>query len=372
MYYNDFHGKQLSALGMGVLRLPTMPGEPNKIDRAKARTIMEEVIRQGINCFDTSHMYQDGDSERFLGEVLADYPREQFCISTKFAAEFSARRGMDIATVFRQQLERLQTDYVDIYMLHGVDENTYDLYTDPKKDIMGYLLEQKALGRIRHIGFSSHMAPETLKRFLEWNDRFDMALIQLNYLDWSLLDARQQYELLTAHQIPVWCMEPLKGGRLSSLSTESAAILKAAAPDRSLSSWGFRYLMRLPNVQVVLSGMSAVEQVRDNIQTFRQKDPLSQEELSALWNAAEQFKASLGVPCSACRYCTPVCPAGLDIPLLIKGWNEYKISGEIWRLAELDKTASPATCLQCGSCRTSCPQKINIPEVIHAFAQVLK
>lgn len=287
MYYKDFHGMQLSALGMGALRLPTVESDPNTIDRTKARPVIEAAIRQGINCFDTSHIYLNTDSERFLGEVLAEYPREQFCICTKFAA----KRELDIAAIFRQQLERLQTDYIDIYMLHGVDEGSFALYTDREKDYLGFLLEQKARGRIRHIGFSSHMAPPALARFLEWNDQFDMALIQLNYLDWTLLEAKAQYELLTAHHIPVWCMEPLKGGRLSSLSPESAEILKEAAPERSLSSWGFRFLMSLPNVQVVLSGMSAVEQVLDNTRTFQAPAPLDPSEQAVLAKAANVSRA---------------------------------------------------------------------------------
>ncbi len=368
MYYKDFYGRKLSALGMGILRLPTVEGDPNRIDRAKARPVVEEAIRQGINCFDTSHIYLNTDSERFLGEVLADYPREQFCLSTKFAA----KRERDIAETFQQQLQRLQTDYFDIYMLHGVDENSFDLYTDPWKDYMGFLLEQKKQGKIRHIGFSSHMAPAALKRFLEWNDSFDMALIQLNYLDWTLLDAKAQYDLLTEHNIPVWVMEPLKGGRLSSLSPESGEILKKAAPERSLSSWGFRFLMGLPNVSVVLSGMSAIEQVKDNASTFAAWDPLTEKESKALAQAAETFKGALGVPCSACRYCTPVCPAGLDIPLLIQGWNEYRVSGETWRLAELDRTVSPDACLKCGACEIQCPQKIQIPQVLESLAKVMK
>lgn len=195
-----------------------------------------------------------------------------------------------------------------------MDENFISAYMDREKDYLGYLLEQKKAGRIRYLGFSSHAAPDTLERFLNWYDGFDMALIQVNYLDWTLLDAKRQYEILVSHEIPVWVMEPLKGGRLATLNQRAADILKAAAPERSLSSWGFRFLMGLDHVHTVLSGMSTVEQVLDNCTTFENLNPLSEMEQDVLWKAAEEFLKDLGVPCSGCRYCCPVCPAGLDIP----------------------------------------------------------
>lgn len=254
-----------------------------------------------------------------------------------------------------------------------MDENSFSAYTDAEKDYLGFLLRQKEAGRIRHIGFSSHAAPATLERFLNWYDGFDMALIQLNYLDWTMLNARRQYELLAEHHIPVWVMEPLKGGRLSTLSPEAAAILKAAAPDRSLSSWGFRFLMGLEHVQTVLSGMATVEQVRENAALFETPNPLSTEEQAALKRAAAVFLGDLGVPCSACRYCCPTCPEGLDIPLLIKGYNERRVSGELWRVADFPGGAhGPADCLQCGACRKHCPQKIDIPGVMQALTGLLK
>lgn len=195
-----------------------------------------------------------------------------------------------------------------------------------------------------------------------------MALIQLNYLDWILLKAREQYELLRRYNIPVWVMEPLKGGRLSTLNPKAEAILKEAAPDRSLSSWGMRFLMGLEGVQTVLSGMSSVEQVRDNAATFARPDPLDERERAVLRKAAGLFLSDLGVPCSGCRYCCPTCPAELDIPLLIKGWNERRVSGETWRVAELAQAKGPSDCLQCGVCLEHCPQKINIPVVMRDFS----
>ena len=195
-----------------------------------------------------------------------------------------------------------------------------------------------------------------------------MALIQLNYIDWNMLDGRRQYELLEEHGIPVWVMEPLKGGRLSVLSPEAAGILKAAAPDRSVSSWGFRFLMGLDQVQTVLSGMSTVEQVLENARTFARPDPLGEQERRALQSAAAAFMKDLGIPCSGCGYCRASCPAGLDIPLLIRGYNERRVSGETWRIASLKDAKGPENCLRCGNCLAHCPQKIDIPGVLQRFA----
>ncbi|MDO4573118.1 MAG: aldo/keto reductase [Clostridia bacterium] len=364
MYQKKFNGIPISALGMGCLRFPTEPGQPNRIDRAEAQKVIDAAVESGINYFDTAFIYQNGDSERFVGEALQKYPRKRYYLATKFYATPSA----DIEAVFAEQLRRCRTDYFDFYLLHGMDEACIAAHTDPQKDYLGFFLKQKAAGRIRYIGFSSHAAPDTLQKFLDWHDGFDMALIQLNYLDWTLLNAKRQYEILTERGIPVWVMEPLKGGRLSTLNDKACALLQAAAPDRSVSSWGFRFLMGLPNVQTVLSGMSSVQQVLDNAKTFEAPDPLSAAESETLRRAAAIFMEDLGVPCSACRYCCDTCPAGLDIPLLIKGYNERSVSGETWRIATLSNAKGAEHCLQCGICAKHCPQKIDIPAVMRKLA----
>lgn len=366
MYYKNFHQLSISALGIGSLRLPTIPGNPNYIDHKKGQQLLDYALENGINYIDTAYTYHEGDSERFLGEALKKYPRESYYLATKFYVSANP----DIQSVFEEQLRRCGTDYFDFYLFHGMDENYFSAITDEKRDYLGYLLRQKEAGRIRYLGFSSHAAPETLTRFLNWYDRFDMALIQLNYLDWTLLNAKKQYEILTEHNIPVWVMEPLKGGRLSNLNPKVSEILKSAAPNRSVSSWGFRFLMGLPNVQTVLSGMSSIEQLKDNLNTFSQPDPLTDQEQKVLHKAADLFMTDLGVPCSGCRYCCNVCPAMLDIPLLIKGYNEHRVSGETWRIAQLSQLEhSPSECQQCGLCMKHCPQKIDIPKIMRELLQ---
>lgn len=364
MYYKRLKDMEISALGMGGIHLPTVEGDPNRIDREKGQEIVDELMRQGINFFDTAYIYLNGDSERFYGEALKKYPRESYYLSTKYSSSASP----DIAAVFEEQLRRCQTEYFDFYLLHCLDEESINDYADPGKDYIGYLLKQKEAGRIRNIGFSTHAAPEVLRRFLDYYDGFDMALMQLNYVDWTLLRAKEQYEILTGRGIPVWVMEPNKGGRLTTLNDEAAAILRAAAPERSLASWAFRFLMGLDNVHTVLSGMGSLEHLADNLATFSKCDPLSAAELAALEKAKDAFLKDLGIPCSACRYCCSHCPQQLDIPLLIRCYNEYRVSGKTWRAATDERVQAAEKCLKCGACAAHCPQNIDIPDVLEKLA----
>lgn len=364
MYYKEFHGRKHSALGMGGIHLPTVEGDPNRIDREKGQQIVDLLMEKGINVFDTAYIYLNGDSERFCGEALGKYPRESYSLATKFHASANP----DIEAVFEEQLRRCQTEYFDVYMLHGLNGESLDTYTDPKRDYIGYLLRQKEAGRIRHIGFSSHATPEVLREFLRRFDGYDMALIQLNYVDWTLLRAKEQYEILTEHGIPVWVMEPNKGGRLTTLNEEAAAILRAAAPERSLASWAFRFLQGLPNVHTVLSGMGELAHIEDNLATFAACEALSEREQAVLEQAKGVFLKDLGVPCSACRYCCGHCPKELDIPLLMRCYNEYRVSGKTWRAATEEQVAAAKECLGCGACAAHCPQNIDIPGILAQLA----
>lgn len=360
MFYKDFQGNPIPALGFGVMRMPIDPEDPTKFDRKLGQAIIDRAMELDINYFDTAHLYQKYDSERLLGEALKKYPRDSYYLATKFYG--STKR--DIRKTFFEQLERLQTDYVDFYLLHCLEEDTFGLYTDPELDYLGFLRQMRAEGRIRYLGFSTHASPEMLERFLAYDDGFDMALMQLNFVDWTLLDAKKQYEILTAHGLPIWVMEPLKGGRLATLNDAACRILKDEEPEQSIPSWGFRYLMGLPNVQTVLSGMGSVEMVEENAALFHAHKPLDTRELALLEQARAAFMDSLGVPCSGCRYCCDECPEGLDIPLLIRYYNELSLGGEAWKIPGLEQTKSADHCLQCGACRQHCPQKIDIPNIL--------
>ena len=360
MFYKDFKGNKISTLGLGVMRLPSADGDPNKIDRVEGGKVIDRAIELGVNYFDTSHIYQKTDSERFLGEVLKKYPRDSYYLATKVYGS----PNRDIRKTFAEQLERLQTDYVDFYLLHSLDDETFPLYTDPERGYIAFLQEMRAAGKIRYLGFSTHISPEKLEQFLQYFDGFDMALMQLNFVDWELLNAKRQYEILTAHNLPVWVMEPMKGGRLAVLNDAARKILKDAAPERSIPSWGFRYLIGLPNVQTVLSGMGSVEMIEDNAATFHEYKPLDEQEQEILRQAHDAYICDMGVPCSGCRYCCDNCPEELNIPLLISAYNEFSITGKTWRIVGLDKTKGPEHCIECGACMRHCPQKINIPDVL--------
>ncbi len=360
MHYHDFKGNRISSLGFGVMRLPMDPENKDKFDRNESQKIIDRAMEMGVNYFDTAHIYQKTDSEAFLGEALKKYPRESYYLATKFYGN----RKRDIRKTFFEQLERLQTDYVDFYLLHCLEEDTFDLYTDPELDYLGFLRQMRAEGRIRYLGFSTHASPEMLEKFLAHDDNFDMALMQLNFVDWELLDAKEQYEILTRHKIPVWVMEPLKGGRLATLNEAACNILKEAAPERSIPSWGFRWLMGLENVQTVLSGMGSIEMVEDNCKVFHEYKALDEKEAQILQRARAAFIDDLGIPCSGCRYCCDNCPENLDIPLLIRAYNEKTLSGGTWKVTGLEQAKGAEHCIGCGACMEHCPQKIRIPEIM--------
>lgn len=232
MIYKKFQDINLSRLGMGNMRLPVSRG---RIDEKRAQEIIDYAMAQGVNYYDTAYVYHSGESESFLGKALKKYPRDSYYLATKFYV----MANPDIEKVFEEQLRKLDTDYIDFYLLHCVNEETYDAYMKPERKYLDFLMEQKAKGRIRHIGFSSHGKPATLEKFLNWSDCFEFVQIQLNYLDWTMQDAKKQYEIITEHGLPVWVMEPVRGGRLASLGRKYDDMLQAAKPEWSVPAWAF-------------------------------------------------------------------------------------------------------------------------------------
>lgn len=358
MVYKQFQDVKLSRLGMGNMRLPVRDG---KIDREKAQEIIDYAMGQGINYYDTAYRYHSGESEEFLGEALSKYPRDSYYLATKFYVVANP----NIEQTFEEQLRKLRTDHIDFYLIHCVNEETIDAYMDESRHYMDYLLEQKAKGRIRHLGFSSHGKPEALEKFLNWSDAFEFVQIQLNYLDWTLQDAKRQYEIITEHGLPVWVMEPVRGGRLVSLGEKYDAMLRQARPDWSIPAWAFRWLMGLPNVTMILSGMTTMEQLRDNLATFQTEERLSPEQNMLLMNVAAGYQSSLAVPCTACRYCCENCPVQLDIPRWMNLYNELSLTHDkaAWEKAR-QEAVDPAACIGCGQCTAHCPQNIDVPEIM--------
>jgi uncharacterized protein len=368
MIYKPFKDISLSRLGMGNMRLPTIgEGRSAAVDRAQAQKIIDYAISHGINYFDTAYVYHGGDSEKFLGEALKKYPRSSYYIATKYMA----MGNPDYKAVFEEQLKRLDTDYIDFYLLHGMFDMSIDTYLNG--GCIDYFMEQKTAGRIKYFGFSSHASVEALERvaaFREW----DFAQIQLNYLDWIAATAKSQYEILTKHNIPIMVMEPVRGGRLASLSPEADSLLKKAQPEWSVASWAFRWIMRLPNVQVILSGMSNMEQITDNVATFDDGKMLTDAQEKQLMDACELFRSSISVPCTACRYCCDTCPQGLDIPKLMEAYNSFKLNGpmSLGALYALPAGKKPADCIACGVCSEHCPQNIVIPDIMAQLTEAMK
>ena len=370
MLTNDFKGLKLSRLGFGCMRLPQTPEKA--IDEAHLQRMVDFAIESGVNYFDTAWPYHGGTSELAIGKALKKYPRESWYLADKYPGHQIAA-SYDPAEIFEQQLKKCGVDCFDFYLLHNVYENSIGVYTDPRWGILDYFREQVRLGRIRHLGFSSHARPDTLESFLDYaGDSVEFCQIQLNYLDWTLQDAKAKYDLLTARGIPVWVMEPLRGGRLAALSDADTAKLKALRPAESVASWAFRWLINLPNVKMVLSGMSDFDQMADNVRTFSEGAPQTEEEAKALAEIAEGLKNAL--PCTRCRYCCDGCPMGLDIPMLIHAYNDLKFGSSMtvpMQFDALPEDKRPSACLGCGACAAVCPQNIDIPGALSKLNDML-
>ena len=371
MIYNDFQEEKLSLLGFGAMRLPCLAD--GTIDEAQVERMVAMAMAAGVNYFDTAYPYHGGQSERVMGRVLKKYPRDSYCLATKYPGHQILSDGYDPAEIFEEQLVKCGVDHFDFYLLHNVNEKSMEVYMDPHWGIVDYFKEQKRLGRIRHLGFSSHAQVEGLEKFLDYcGADMEFCQIQLNYMDWTLQQAREKYELLTARGIPVWVMEPVRGGMLAALNEENTAKLKSLRPEASIASWGFRFLQGLPNVKMILSGMSNEEQMADNLATFAQRDALTQAETELLLSIAGSMMDL--IPCTGCRYCCTGCPQELDIPGLLTVFNELRVSPTVnaaMRVEFLPEEKKPTACIGCGQCVRSCPQNINIPQELEKLAQTL-
>ena len=327
MIYRKFQDLKLSALGMGAMRLPVIDGDDSRVDEEKTQAMVDLAIKQGVNYYDTAWGYHGGQSELVMGRALKKYPRDSFYLATKFPG-YDLSNMDKVKEIFEKQLEKCGVDYFDFYLFHNVCEMNIDAYLDPKYGIFDYLMEQKKNGRIRHLGFSAHGSVEVMRRFLEaYGKEMEFCQIQLNYLDWEFQDAKEKGELVSGYGIPVWVMEPLRGGKLASLAKEDEEKLKALRPDEKIPAWAFRFLQSIPQVTMVLSGMSNMEQMEENIRTFEEDRPLNEEEMKTLLSIAHEMVGKIALPCTACHYCVSHCPQGLDIPNLLSLYNEHCFTG---------------------------------------------
>lgn len=376
MIYRDFQDLELSMLGMGTMRLPVVDGDDTKIDEAAAAEMVAYAMEHGINYYDTAWGYHSGNSELVMGKILSGYPREKFYLATKFPG-YDLSNMDKVEEIFEKQLEKCRVDYFDFYLFHNVCEMNIDAYLNEKYGIYDYLVKQKENGRIRHLGFSAHGSYDVMKRFLDaYGEKMEFCQIQLNYLDWTFQDAKAKVELLKEHGIPVWVMEPLRGGRLASLPAEHEETLKALRPDENIPAWAFRFLQSIPGVTMILSGMSNYDQMKDNIHTFETDRPLDTKEMDALLAIADKMLSKRTLPCTACHYCTPHCPQELDIPSLLALYNEHIFTEGGFlapmALSALPEEKRPTACIGCRSCEAVCPQQIKISEAMADFAEKLK
>ena len=374
MIYEKYQDLELSALGMGAMRLPVMDGDDAKIDEKAAAEMIAYAMEKGINYYDTAWGYHNGNSEIVMGKILNQYPRESYYLATKFPG-YDLSNMDKVEEIFEKQLEKCKVTYFDFYLFYNVCEMNINAYLDEKYGIFEYLMKQKENGRIRHLGFSAHGSYEVMKRFLEaYGEHMEFCQIQLNYLDWSFQDAKAKVELLKEYHIPVWVMEPLRGGKLAKLSQEDTSKLKALRPDEDTPAWAFRFLQTIPEVTMVLSGMSNFEQLKDNINTFEEDKPLDEKEMEALLSIADGMLNGR-VPCTACHYCVSHCPQGLDIPNLLELYNEHVFTGGGFiapmALMAVPEEKHPSACIGCRSCEAVCPQQIKISEIMADFSNKL-
>ena len=374
MIYKDFKGEKLSALGLGTMRFPTIDGDDSRVDMNKTAELVDRAIVGGVNYFDTAWGYHGGTSESVMGELLSAYPRKSIKLATKFPG-FSEDTFKEKENVFSRQLEKCRVDYFDFYLFHNVWEKNIEWFLSPEFGVVDYIKEQKREGKIRHLGFSTHGSIETVRRFLDaLGDEIEFVQVQLNYLDYTLQDAKAKVGLAKERNIPVWVMEPLRGGKLATLSEENAKLLKALRPNESIPAWGFRWLQTQSEVGVVLSGMSDMAQIEENIRIFSEEKPLDKKELEVLYEVVGNMTSAPSFLCTACRYCTSQCPRELDIPRLIKLHNEHSLFGG-WMapsaIKDMDEDKRPSACIGCRACEAVCPQKIEISDVLSDFAKKL-
>lgn len=364
--------EQISLLGFGCMRLPLQPDNKG-IDRKAARKMLEYAYEQGVNYFDTAWGYLNGKSEAFVGSVLKKFPRESFYLASKMPG-WLLKDLPESEELFAAQLKRCQVEYFDYYLLHSLTtKEEFDrLYLNEK--VLDYLHREKKGGRIRKLGFSFHGSIELMKYVLD-NFPWDFVQIQLNYQDWDTMQARVLYELAVEHHLPCIVMEPVRGGALASLNDQAAEILKKAAPQNSLASWAIRFVASLPSVLTVLSGMSTMEQLQDNLKITSGFHPLTEKERVILQQALEAYLEVSPIPCTGCNYCMP-CPFGVDIPGNFSAFNrgagkrlmpelgspsdkreEFK---KLWD--EIPAEGLADQCRSCGQCLPKCPQHIAIPE----------
>ena len=353
-------GIETSLLGFGCMRFPT--DSEGRIDRERARDMMERALAAGVNYIDTAWPYHGGESELFVGEVLKEHPRDSFYLATKLPM-WDVKSLADVDRIFNRQLEKLQTEYIDFYLLHAMNRGSWGEVL--KLGVLERLEQLKEEGKIRYLGFSFHDNYETFQQILSYRD-WDFCQIQLNYMDAEEQAGLKGYALAEEKGVPMVIMEPVKGGSLAAFASDISEQFHAHDPQASMASFALRWVGSLSNVKVILSGMSNMEQVEDNLKTFGAFKPLSDSEQATVREVVELMRSRVQNGCTGCRYCMP-CPAGVNIPGSFGCWNRYHMYQNYtvvkyqWE-KELGEAKKPKNCIKCGKCEQACPQHLHIRE----------
>ncbi len=349
-------GIEASVLGFGCMRFPTIEG---KIDEVESEKLIDRAMQAGVTYYDTAYPYHNGESEPFLGKALSKYDRNSYYLATKLPI-WNVKSIEDVEKIFNDQLTRLGVDYVDFYLIHALDEAKWD--TVLKYGILDYCDKLKAEGKIRYFGFSFHDEYEAFEKIISYR-KWDFVQLQLNYIDIREQAGLRGVDLCKKFGVPIIVMEPVKGGTLAKLPPEVDEKFKSYNSDASTASWAMRWCGTLDNVKVILSGMSSMEQVEDNLKTFSDFKPLNDEEKAIVQDVADTLNSRMRNACTDCRYCLP-CPAGVNIPANFDRWNRYAVYGDkenaIARWADFKDEEKAHNCIGCGACEMKCPQKINI------------
>lgn len=363
-------------LGFGLMRLPEKNGS---IDAEVLANMVDIYMENGFNYFDTAYVYHGGNSERAIKEALVDrHSRESFYLATKLPAW--AMKGVeDRDKIFKEQLERCGVDYFDFYLLHSLEDgNNYNTYE--KYDCFQWAMEKRANGKIRHFGFSYHGTPELLEQVLDKHPEVEFVQIQLNYADWNnqVVQSGKLYEILHKRGIPMIIMEPVKGGMLANLQAELEAMMKEVHPDASMASWALRFVGSLDGVVTILSGMSTKEQMEDNLNTFCNFEPLTEQEQQVIHSVVKKMQDMPLIQCTSCRYCCDGCPMSIRIPDIFRALNTARLYPKDNRPKMFYKNLTGAgsgkasDCIHCRQCESVCPQHLPIIELLKEAAATLE